>query len=426
MLQELESLEVSSDQRAASMAARYLSLFQRGCRRNCSIIVEPPFRGSHCKSLTSGAASGNLMKEEEEGCSKDNDDLMSRIFRLRVPKRSATNVLQRWIGDGNLVRASELRHISKELRKSQRYKHALEISEWMVTHEEFKLSDSDHAVRIDLMTKVFGIDAAERYFQALPLSSKTSETYTALLHSYAAAKMTEKAEAFYESIKESNISFNALTYNEMMTMYMSIGQPEKVYSVIEELKQQKVSPDLFTYNLWISSCASTMDIDGVRKILHEMGCDSGCNEGWLRYINLTNIYVRLGHLVNSEPNSLVEANKGIITQREWITYDFLIILQAGMGNKDRIDQIWKSLRLTSQKMTSRNYVCVLSSYLILGQLKEVGDIIDQWKQSTAMNFDLGICNKLLDAFSEIGLVDKAEAFSTVLSQKTCDSIDESK
>lgn len=55
------------------------------------------------------------------------DVLKSRIFRLRLPKRSVTNVIQKWVGEGNGISASELRQISKELRKSQRYKHALEV-----------------------------------------------------------------------------------------------------------------------------------------------------------------------------------------------------------------------------------------------------------------------------------------------------------
>ena len=78
--------------------------------------------------------------------------------------------------------------------------------------------------------------------------------------------MTEKAEELYQRIKDSNLSFDALTYNEMMTLYMSVGQFEKVPSVVEELKQQKVSPDIFTYNLWISSCAAILNIDEVRRI----------------------------------------------------------------------------------------------------------------------------------------------------------------
>lgn len=294
----------------------------------------------------------------------------------------------------------------------------------MVTHEEFVLLDSDYATRIDLMTKVFGIDSAERYFEGLPLSAKTSETYTALLHSYAGAKWTEKAEELFERIKQSNLSFNALMYNEMMTLYMSVGQVEKVALVVEELKQKNVVPDIFTYNLWISSCAATLNIDEVKKILDEMSCDSGGSDDWVKYVNLVNIYMTASHLVNAESGTLVEADKSI-TQREWIIYDFLIILYAGLGNKDKIDQIWKSLRMTKQMMTSRNYICVLSSYLMLGHLKEMGEVIDQWKQPATSDFDSSACNRLLGAFSDVGLTEKANEFHMLLLQKNCGPADAS-
>lgn len=55
------------------------------------------------------------------------DDLKSRILRLRLPKRSAINVIQKWVNEGNDVTDSQLREISKELRRCQRYKHALEV-----------------------------------------------------------------------------------------------------------------------------------------------------------------------------------------------------------------------------------------------------------------------------------------------------------
>ncbi|KAF5731922.1 pentatricopeptide repeat-containing protein [Tripterygium wilfordii] len=380
---------------------QYLSAFEGGTVRRC---------------LSTDAGRSEI--EDEEAIFMEKDDLRSRIFRLRLPKRSASNVIQRWVSEGKPVTIFELRQISKDLRKSQRYKHALEISEWMVSHEEFEVSDSDYAVRIDLMTKVFGIDAAERYFEGLPLTAKTSETYTALLHSYARAKLTEKAEELYERIKGLDISFSALTYNEMMTLYMSMGQVEKVPSVVEELKRQKVAPDMFTYNLWISSCAATLNIDEVRRILDEMSNDSGSDESWARYINLANIYVTAGHLVNAESNTMIGAGaEKSITQREWISYDFLIILYTGLGNKDKIDQIWQSLRMTKQKMTSRNFICILSSYLILGHMKEVEDVIDQWNQSTTTEFEISACNRLLDAFRAIGLTEEANNFHMILIQR---------
>ncbi|GJU85612.1 pentatricopeptide repeat-containing protein [Tanacetum coccineum] len=354
--------------------------------------------------------------EEESG--GDSDDLKSRIFRLRLPKRSATNVIEKWVNEGREVKVEDLRGIGKELRRSRRYKHALELSEWMVSRGDFELSDSDYAFRIDLMTKVFGIDAAERYFESLPPTAKTIESYTALLHCYAASKLTSKAEDLYERIKESNLPLSAITYNELMTLYMSVGQVEKVSSVVEELKNQNVSPDIYTYNLWISSCASSLKINEVRNILDEM-TNSCSSESWGRYVKLVKIYLTSGQLVNSEVNSVVESEKGI-TQREWITYDFLIILHCALGNKDTLDQIWKSLRMMNQKMTSRNYACILSAYVMVGHFNEVGEVIDQWKTSATTDFDVAVCERLVKALEEVGLTEKAEAFRILLSEKKCD------
>ncbi|XP_058087810.1 pentatricopeptide repeat-containing protein At5g09450, mitochondrial [Magnolia sinica] len=372
------------------------------------------------RSFSSGALNLNPIEESQPLGAPAEDDLKSRILRLRFPKRSATTQLQRWVSEGKDATLPELRQIAKELRRLQRYKHALEVSEWMVTHQEFEVSGHDHAVRIDLITKVFGTNAAEEHFEGLPSTAKTNETYTALLHSYASAKQTEKAEALFERIKESGLTLSVLACNEMMTLYMSTGQLDKVSLVMEELKRQRVSPDLFTYNLWISSCAATLDIDGITRILEEMSRDSNSNESWKTYMTLTNIYITAGRLVDSK-NAPVEADKKI-TQREWITYDFLIILYTGLGNKERILEIWKSLRMTSQKMTSRNYLCILSSHVMLEQLKEAEEVIDQWKQCDP-DFDVTACKRLFDAFLDAGSVEKAESLRQLLLQKDCNLVD---
>lgn len=83
--------------------------------------------------LLSSGALGTDFVEETSNSSEGDDDLMSRLSRLRLPKRSATNVLQKWVSEGNHISMSELRDISKELRKSQRYKHALEVSFFLIS-----------------------------------------------------------------------------------------------------------------------------------------------------------------------------------------------------------------------------------------------------------------------------------------------------
>ncbi|XP_008455132.2 pentatricopeptide repeat-containing protein At5g09450, mitochondrial isoform X1 [Cucumis melo] len=405
------------------MASRTLFLaFSRKLRNrgflNQSFKSIPVFNEANISNYCSHGALRSESFDDSVN-SEEFNDLKSRIFQLRLPKRSAIRVLERWTSEGNQVTITELRNISKELRKIQRYKHALEILEWMVTHNKSDLSDSDFAIRIDLMTKVFGVDAAERYFEGLPIDAKTCETYTALLHSFAGSKLTDKAETLYEKIKESDIPLTALPFNEMMTLYTSNGQVEKVSSIVDDLKQKMVHPDIFTYNLWISSLAAALNIDGVKQILNEMNHNPNSNENWVRYIELVNIYIKSANLLHSGSNSVVESASGI-SQREWITYDLLIILYAGLGNKDRIDQIWRSLRMTKQKMKSRNYICIVSCYLMLDDLKEIGEVIDQWKQSTTTDFDISSCNRLVNAFVEAGLNEKANSFVNVLIQKNCD------
>ncbi|KAI7990350.1 Pentatricopeptide repeat-containing protein [Camellia lanceoleosa] len=106
---------------------------------------------------------------------------------------------------------------------------------------------------------------------------------------------------------------------------------------------------------------------------------------------------------------------------DWVTYDLPIILHTGSGDKQKVDKIW-NLSMSAQKITNRNYGCTLSSYLMLGYLREAGEVIDQWKQASATELVISNCNRLLKAFSDVGLMETAETFHTLLTEKGCDVI----
>ncbi|KAL6845718.1 hypothetical protein ACP4OV_024293 [Aristida adscensionis] len=400
--------------RAAGRAARSRALLRsilagHDCRFSSSSSHAAP---AAVAGEDHGVAVAVATRVEEEG-----DDLRTRLFRLGLAKRSATAALEKWAGEGRATPAAELRRIARDLSRARRYKHALEVADWMKTYHESDLSESDYGMRIDLITKVFGANAAEDFFEKLPPGAKSLEAYTALLHSYARSKMTDKAERLFERMKDANLSMDVMVYNEMMTLYISVGELDKVQMVAEELKRQNVSPDLFTYNLRVSAAAASMDLEGFKGILDEMSKDPNSNEGWTLYRNLAAIYVSASQLVGSG-SSLVEA-EAKISQREWITYDFLVILHAGLGNQERTKDIWKSMQMTSQRMTSRNYICVLSSYLMSGQLKDAGEIVDQWQRSKAPEFEISACNRLFDAFLNAGFTDTANSFRELMLQKSC-------
>nr|ACU23650.1 unknown [Glycine max] len=73
--------------------------------------------------------------------------------------------------------------------------------------------------------------------------------------------------------------------------------------------------------------------------------------------------------------------------------------------------------MTKQKMISRNYMCIIFSYLMLGFTKEVGEVIDQWKQSTTPDFDMLACKKILVVFRDIGLAEIANNLNVIFIEK---------
>ncbi|WMV07535.1 hypothetical protein MTR67_000920 [Solanum verrucosum] len=108
----------------------------------------------------------------------------------------------KWKEEGHPVRKYELNRIVRELRKHKRYKYALEVCEWMRVQDDIQLLSGDYAVYLDLITKVHGMNSAEKFFEDLPDRLKVQTTYTALLHTYVQHKDTAKAESLMEKMSD--------------------------------------------------------------------------------------------------------------------------------------------------------------------------------------------------------------------------------
>lgn len=285
----------------------------------------------------------------------------------------------------------------------------------MKLHHEPDLSGDDYAVRINLITKVFGLNVAEDFFNSL--ASKPAEAYTALLHNFASSKSIDKAENLFDQMKTENVLSDALPFNEIMTLYVSVGEPEKVFGVISEMKRLKVGLDLYSYNLWVSAYGAILDFEGVRSVLTEMEQDPNCDQRWDDYRKLVRVYIDVGRFEGVESSTkLIEADTKV-SVREWISYDLLVILHASLGNKGRIKEMWRCMKMSPGKMTYRNYICVISSYLVLEELEEVGEVIEQWKESKVPEFDLSACCRLFDAFVKVDSMEIAGNFRKLMQEK---------
>ncbi|XP_027355872.1 pentatricopeptide repeat-containing protein At5g09450, mitochondrial-like isoform X3 [Abrus precatorius] len=80
---------------------------------------------SLCSTTASRASAFNAT---EEPFAQNNPK--NRIPGLRSPKKSPVLALQNWVDQGNRISPSELRRIARNLVKSKRYHHALEVSQF--------------------------------------------------------------------------------------------------------------------------------------------------------------------------------------------------------------------------------------------------------------------------------------------------------
>ena len=165
----------------------------------------------------------------------------------------------------------------------------LQLIDWMEARGAYLLP-GDHALRLDLVCKVNGLEAAEEYFLSLPDMHKSVKTYSSLLNCYAEHK-PEKGLELYEKMRTMNIVPNTLVYKNLMSLYLKAGQPEKVLSTFEEMRESGISANNFTYFTLIESYIRMNDLEAAEKVLEEL--EKVAPVHWSLYTLMANNYIKL-------------------------------------------------------------------------------------------------------------------------------------
>ncbi|XP_077244892.1 pentatricopeptide repeat (PPR) superfamily protein isoform X2 [Tasmannia lanceolata] len=340
------------------------------------------------------------------------DTLGRRILSLIYPKRSAVITIRKWAEEGNSLRKYELNRVVRELRKYKRYKHALEICEWMTGQQDIKLLPGDYAVHLDLISKVRGLASAEKFFEDLPERMRGQPTCTSLLHSYVQHKLPTKAEALMDKMSECGFLRCPLPYNHMLTMYISNGQLEKIPLMIQELKKN-TSPDVVTYNLWLSACANQNDVEGAEKVLLELK-KRKLDADWFTYSTLTSIYIN-ATLLGKARDALKEMEQRV-SKKNRVAYCSLLTLNANLLDKNGVYKIWKKIKSSFLKMNDAEYMSMISSLVKLGDIEEAENLYSEW-ESVSGTRDSRIPNLLLAVYIKENTMDKAENFHEQMIQR---------
>ncbi|CDY71968.1 BnaCnng75350D, partial [Brassica napus] len=165
------------------------------------------------------------------------------------PRHSTTTLHSR------IEAASEGKTAITRLRDSQRFRQALEVSDWMIEHKLCNLIPEDFTARFCLIENVLGLKEAEKFFESVPENQRGEAIYTALLNSY-----TVKKDLI-------GLLLKPLPYNSMMSLYFSVRKRDKVDEIMREMKENNVQFDTLTVNIALRVYASVSDLLAMEKLL---------------------------------------------------------------------------------------------------------------------------------------------------------------
>ncbi|VFQ61833.1 unnamed protein product [Cuscuta campestris] len=285
---------------------------------------------------------------------KSRKSLWALITRPATPKSCVKRNLDNWVKyHKKKAPGDDFKRILLKLRKDGRFYLALQVYEWMRKKGIYKFSSRDYAFQFNLICRVRGCFAAERYVRNLPKQARNDETHGMLLHCYVQkhkGDIYRRPLLHLEKMKRLGFPLSPRPFNEIMRI--NGYYPEEVLEVMDEMKKSKVSPDNDSYRICISSFGLTYDVDGMERMLREMESQPHIVMDWCTYAVVAEFYDR-EFLVDKATDALEKAR---------------VILQK------------KDIRRKSPNyLLESDYENVIKSLVKLGELDEAMEFMDEWE-----------------------------------------------
>ena len=366
-------------------------------RRRISLA---PARFAH--ELAQAQAQAQTAVPERGGFDPSWAPLYRRISRLygRPPGMVAAE-MDNYLRKRRPLSADQIVAYVRKLRKFKSNACALELMDWMESRGA-KLIPGHQALRLGLVSKVHGIQAAEEYFWSLP--DKSKKTYSSLLNCYGEHRMASKGLELYEKMKVMDIVPNTLLYNNLMTLYQKAGQPEKIPSTFEEMRESGITANSFTYFSLVESYVTMNDLEAAEKVLEELQKVAPVH--WSLYTLMANSYIKL-ELCEKAEVALKKAEE-VMNKDELSSWYFLLSIYARCGNATEVKRIWESLKSTFKKCLNRSYLVMLQALSTIDDFESLQQTFQEW-ESSHEQYDMRITNVMIKAYLDKGMIDEAEA-----------------
>lgn len=278
---------------------------------------------------------------------------------------------------------------------------------WMTNQRSHNLSPGDIAIQLDLISKVYGLQQAEKYFNSIPEDLRVFQVYGALLNCYAQNKSLEKAEAVMEKMRDLGSANTSLSYNAMLNLYLQLGKYEKLNTVIEEMEEKGIICDKFTYNIHLNAYGATSNFEGMEKLLKKMEVDPHVTVDWHAYIVAANWYLKTG-LTEKCLVMLKRSEQLISGKTRRRAYEIFLTLYAAAGKRDEVYRIWNLYKNLGKALNS-GYLCIISSLMKLNDVDGAEKILEEWENEHSV-YDFRVPNCMISTYCRKGLLEKADAY----------------
>ncbi|XP_009782480.1 pentatricopeptide repeat-containing protein At2g20710, mitochondrial-like isoform X1 [Nicotiana sylvestris] len=336
--------------------------------------------------------------------SSSEEDNLRKLVRYTPSTVSVIPIINQWVNEGKTVDYEDLKKAIKYLRAVRRFNHALQIYEWINNSEHPHLSSRDVAVRLDLISKARGLEAAEEYFASIPDTLRASCVYIALLNCYADAKSLIKAEDTMQKMRDLG-NADLVTYNVMMNLYAKMGDLKKLHSLVQEMEDKGIAGNAFSYTIRLNAYASVPDIKEMEKLLMKMEEDPLLIE-WNGYAVAAKGYMRAGDVEKASEvlNKCEHLSK---EKNARLANEVILSLYASMGKKNDVYRIWNKLK-NRRKVCSSSYLSMISGLEKLDDIDGAEKIFAEC-EAKEVYFDIRIPNLLIAIYCRKGQLGKAES-----------------
>ncbi|CAH8379089.1 unnamed protein product [Eruca vesicaria subsp. sativa] len=154
--------------------------------------------------------------------------------------------------------------------------------------------------------------------------------------------------------------------------------------------------------MWIQSCGSLNDLDGVEKVVEEMKDDSS----WDTFANLASIYAKAG--LYSKAEAALKSLEEKMNPHKRDSYHFLISLYAGISNPSEVYRVWELLKKGHPNVNNSSCLAMMQALSRLKDMEGIKKVFKEW-ESTCWNYDMRVANVMISSYLKENMYEEAEA-----------------